>query len=130
MLYTLLLIYFMFFGFGRSPGNHADYMYNLRPFHTIGSYLNFAYFTGKIRVINLFGNIGMFIPFGVLIPLSARFKFAGFLLCFELGLISLEVLQLVTKRGSFDIDDIILNTFGALIGYALYKRLATGRRNV
>ena len=39
---------------------------------------------------------------------------------FELSLL-VELIQLVTKVGSFDVDDIILNTIGGAIGYIVYK---------
>jgi glycopeptide antibiotics resistance protein len=39
-------------------------------------------------------------------------------------LVIIEVLQLLTRRGSFDIDDIILNTLGALIGLTIWKTKA------
>lgn len=33
----------------------------------------------------------------------------------------IEILQLFTRVGSFDIDDFILNMFGAVIGFAVWK---------
>jgi len=35
----------------------------------------------------------------------------------------IEVIQLVTRRGSFDIDDIVLNMLGALIGFGIWKTI-------
>ena len=36
-------------------------------------------------------------------------------------LFGVEIVQLLTKLGSFDIDDLILNMTGALMGFALWK---------
>ena len=41
---------------------------------------------------------------------------------FELSLL-VELLQLVFKVGSFDVDDLFLNTIGGLLGYLVYKGL-------
>jgi len=121
VFYFLLLSYWMLFAFGRH--GYSDYMYNLDPFSTITLYLQFEYFNFKTWVINLLGNIGVFIPFGILLPVAFKSKFLKTMLIFELGLLTLELLQLVTKRGSFDVDDLILNTFGFLIGYGIYLKL-------
>jgi len=121
VFYFLLLSYWMIFGFGRT--GHIDYMYNLKPFNTIKLYLQFENFNFKTWIINLIGNVGVFIPFGILLPVAFKSKFLKTMLIFELGLLTLELLQLVTKRGSLDIDDFILNTFGFLIGYGIYLKL-------
>ncbi|KZE78532.1 hypothetical protein AV654_01890 [Paenibacillus elgii] len=123
ILYTACMLYMMFVGFGRSV--HADELrYNLHPFRTIGNY--FIYFDSyafSIVVINLGGNIGMFVPFGILLPLLFRRcrTFLGFSLGFIVPLIVVELLQTVLRVGSGDIDDVILNYTGASLGYVLYK---------
>lgn len=67
-------------------------------------------------------NILLFIPFGFISPCAFRaFRkphiciFAGFF-----SSLTIEVLQLLTHRGFFQIDDIITNTIGMLIGYILF----------
>ncbi|WP_258881661.1 VanZ family protein [Paenibacillus sp. sptzw28] len=37
------------------------------------------------------------------------------------ALLILELMQLILRRGSFDIDDVLLNTIGAVIGYTVYR---------
>lgn len=118
--YMVLLTYWMLFGFGRHT--QPEYRYNLRPMDTIKIYMNVQYFTIDTWLINVFGNIGVFIPFGILIPLATGRRFLGALVTFELGLGTLELLQLLTKRGSLDVDDFLLNTIGFCIGYMLYRR--------
>ncbi len=76
---------------------------------------------------NIILNILMFVPFGFLLPLfSDRFKkfywtlSLGFLFTF-----GIEATQYITKRGIFEVDDIMNNWIGALIGYSLVMFLLT-----
>jgi glycopeptide antibiotics resistance protein len=110
----------MFFGFGRSANN--DYLYNFVPFITI--YRAFAGYTWNniwLFTVNIFGNIGMFIPFGILLPIILKGSFKKAFVIFIIGIITLETAQLISRRGVFDADDILLNTIGFLIGYAMIK---------
>lgn len=50
-------------------------------------------------------------------------KYAKSLVIFLAGLFILEFSQLISRRGSFDVDDFILNTIGFTFGYAIYKLL-------
>ena len=89
----------------------------------------FAVFT------NLFGNILIFVPYGFFISVASRMR--GFLmtLFYSLGLsLGVEVFQLLTRVGSFDVDDLLLNTIGGILGYVLFlicngiRRKYDGRR--
>ncbi|MTI67990.1 MAG: VanZ family protein [Firmicutes bacterium] len=120
--YFILLSYWMLFGFGRSVG--SVYMYNLVPLSTIKHFLKFNQLNIKVWAINLIGNIGIFIPFGFLIPMTKKSSFYKALGVFIIGLTFLEVTQLITKRGSFDIDDFILNSLGFSLGYVTFRILA------
>ncbi|CAM4398971.1 VanZ family protein [Paenibacillus macerans] len=117
--YSLLLIYWMLFGFGRV--SHSTYMYNLKPFSTIGLYLRSYEFMSGIWLVNLIGNIGVFVPFGILLPLVFRGNQRRSWAVFIIGVFVLESLQLLLKRGSFDVDDFILNTLGFGLGLGVYK---------
>jgi glycopeptide antibiotics resistance protein len=117
LLYTVLLSYWMFFGFGRTT--QSTYSYNLVPFSTIERFL----YSKNIRyhlLINIFGNIAVFVPFGILLPLCLQKTFIRILIVFLAGVLCLETLQLVCRRGTFDVDDIILNTAGFLLGWIFY----------
>jgi glycopeptide antibiotics resistance protein len=126
-VYLVLLVYFMFFSeeWGRSILG-GDYRYNLVPFQEIRRYLHFAGRIGEIRaLLNLAGNVIGFMPFGALWPLlQIGDRKAGFwktaLLGMELSLF-IEIAQLVLRAGSCDVDDVILNTLGACMGYGLYR---------
>lgn len=101
--------------------------HNFTPFKTIGFYLFLADINLNIRVQNLAGNIIGFIPFGFLFP----FLFKGLLSLGKITLLTFsvslgfELLQYIFYLGSFDVDDLILNTLGGALGYIpvmLYKR--------
>lgn len=95
---------------------------NLVPLRTISSQLRWA---GRIAIINLAANLIAFMPFGFLLPLSYP-RTAGFwsVLALSLALtLGIETFQLVTFTGSFDVDDILLNVIGSLLGYGVFRLL-------
>lgn len=97
---------------------------NVVPFKTIGSY--FYNENIRISVRNVVGKIVIFFPFGLLLPaLIAKFlKFRPLILASFCLSLTFELFQLlVPTLGSFDIDDLILNTAGALLGYLGFKIL-------
>ncbi len=68
-------------------------------------------------------NVLLFIPYGFFACLAFRWKkrllCCGFLgACTSLGI---ECLQLITRRGYFQIDDILTNILGTLIGWGLFR---------
>lgn len=120
--YTALLVYWMFAGFGRVRHETGGLRYNLVPFRTIKNYfVNFHHFHLSTWVINVFGNIGVFMPFGVLLPALFRRarRWYRFYAAFISALLALELLQMLLHVGSFDVDDLILNSIGALAAYFL-----------
>ena len=100
---------------------------NLEPFHTIHLFLKVldsrVYSTSAI--INLGGNVIMFIPLGFFLPqvFPALGKFWRTILATTLIITAVELTQLFTLLGSCDIDDLILNVIGAAAGYGLFKCL-------
>ena len=72
---------------------------------------------------NLFGNIILFIPLGFSTPyFSIRIGYIKRSVLFILIVtVIIEALQMLLHAGSFDIDDIILNSLGGLIGFVIYK---------
>ena len=71
---------------------------------------------------NLVGNVLVFIPFGFLLPKAypvcgrwwrVLYCAVGFVMCIEL-------FQLFSAFGAFDVDDILLNVFGSVIGYSIF----------
>ncbi|WP_339302781.1 VanZ family protein [Paenibacillus sp. FSL R5-0519] len=128
VLYILIMGNLLFVS-GRTQGLY--YQYNLVPFETIRPLLleRERYHTDA-WVKNLFGNIVLFIPLGIWIPWLFRRcrSFLTFTSTVVLLLLGVEVTQLITRVGSFDVDDIILNTIGAWIGYAGFKLILYSRR--
>lgn len=99
---------------------------NFIPFETIFRYINYSqYFNWDTIIINLLGNLLIFTPMGFLLPLlSKRFRKAGVILCLGFfASLSVETIQFIFTVGSADIDDLILNTIGAWLGYLAYKGL-------
>ena len=75
-------------------------------------------------LLNLAGNVAAFVPFGYFLPKLLKSARGFFAVLFTTMFFSLclEVLQLLTQVGSFDVDDILLNCVGALLGYAVFSR--------
>ncbi|MER5940510.1 VanZ family protein [Streptomyces sp. NPDC001928] len=106
-----------------SPASEALTHTNLRPGSTLRAYLDQPELRDAVRQIG--GNVLLGIPFGVLVPVvapSTRGVLRVLLLTATVMLL-VEFAQgaLVTGR-AFDIDDVILNTTGALVGYLLLGR--------
>ncbi|MFP8893366.1 VanZ family protein [Chryseobacterium cucumeris] len=119
--YTLFLFYLMFLGMGR-----FQYEENLITVEPVFS--TFKFIQGPTKTIDIvtivLGNIMMFIPFGFMgwvIPGLKKLKplIFGFISC----IVIVEALQYFTRMGIFEVDDILLNTFGVYIGWLLRRFL-------
>ena len=97
--------------------------------------LNLALFVDLVRIyknaglwqfLRLFlGNIGWFVPFGFLLPiLLKRVSFGKVVVMGFLFSLSIETMQFIFRKGVAELDDLILNVLGAVIGYLGYKLLA------
>lgn len=73
-------------------------------------------------VVNLAGNIVMFVPLGFFLPCLWRKMrcFRRFLLCHTGVIAAIELAQWLTFLGSMDVDDLILNTCGGAAGFGLF----------
>ena len=117
--YTIFLLYLMFLGFGREQ--HEANIIRLLPFVSTILFVQNTTSWESI-IINLFGNIIMFIPFGFLGWLNAKyFSFKKLIVDFLSALIIVEALQYLTRLGVFDIDDLALNSLGVWIGFQMRK---------
>ncbi len=121
-VYTVFMLYMLFFGtFRDSPLEpfRIDYI----PFKTITKYVTtvLPYRPFEFSV-NIIGNIIMFLPYGflgILYPKLNQFKWL--FLTFFIIINIIEFSQFYFKRGFADVDDVILNTFGVVIGFFIYK---------
>lgn len=92
---------------------------NFTLFKTIRMYIR--YYSRLNSFENLFGNILVFIPYGILYPLAFPSKKSRrfFVLVTLFLIIGVESFQLVSGFGKFDVDDILLNFMGAVLGITL-----------
>ena len=117
--YTIFLLHLMFLGFGREQ--HEANIVRLLPFVSTILFVQNTTSWESI-IINLFGNIIMFIPFGFLGWLNAKyFSFKKLIVDFLSALIIVEALQYLTRLGVFDIDDLALKSLGVWIGFQMRK---------
>lgn len=75
-------------------------------------------------MLNAFGNIALFLPLGMLLPLATRFRSLKQVMLIALLLsCSIEgiqfALRFIGNARAVDIDDVLLNTFGALLGFVI-----------
>lgn len=96
---------------------------SLVPFRTISSQLSLLKSIPGIAIRNLVGNIAIFIPFGILLPMGygKMRKFYRTLLVGLLYILFIELIQFVCMLGAFDVDDIILNSLGVFVGFIIYR---------
>ena len=123
VLYVFFIIYFLIFSdwYGRT-GVYTDYHYNLVLFKEIKRFWEYRDQVGFFAMFtNLFGNVIIFIPFGFFLPMASRRRSLSATVFYSFGLsLCVETFQLISKVGSFDVDDILLNTTGSVLGYLLF----------
>jgi glycopeptide antibiotics resistance protein len=93
---------------------------NFTPFKTIWPLLN-GRTNHLIALVNLLGNIVPFMPVGFLAPLVYR-KMTwqkSLVLAIAVGLV-MEGMEVVFRVGIFDVDDVLLNALGVMIGYGIF----------
>lgn len=133
LVYMILLTYFLFFAesYGRVSA-HREYRYNLVLFQEIERFWTYREELGWFAVYNLLGNVMAFVPFGSILPViwkKTRGFFRILFLTFGFSL-TIETLQLISKVGIFDVDDLVLNTLGGIIGYLIFAVCNFVRRKV
>ena len=140
VVYILILLDFTLVdtSFGRNISNffalsfteRADYLKantNFIPFATVRLFIN-AYKSGSLSVLaiieNLLGNLVAFMPLAYFLPLLFKRlkKTVPFILSVLIFVAVIEFLQIVFLTGSADIDDLILNTAGAIIIFLFFKK--------
>ncbi len=123
-LYLLALTYFLFLRKDtEDPWKEECMPTTFSPFGKSKRFWVHREMLGTFAVFcNLAGNVIGFIPFGMILPViwpKTGKVLRILLLSFEFSL-CVETIQLVWKVGSFDVDDLILNTLGGVIGYMLF----------
>lgn len=109
--------------FPGSPGlflNLRSYQVNLQPFKSIDLFWKVKDDELSRMLVwkNIFGNILVLFPYAPLAALSVKKMRPWIILLSGLSLILLiELIQLITGLGVWDIDDVLLNTTGLLLGF-------------
>lgn len=127
--YGIVMLYLLFF---QRSGGLSEI--NIVPFKTIGEFWAVmrqtfgsegTEYLFMSSFINLAGNVVMFIPLGFFPPFIWK-AFRGFFpdmaLCAAV-IIVVELMQFVTGLGCADVDDLILNIFGAAMGWLIFFSL-------
>lgn len=123
MIYMVIMIYFLFGSDALNRNVSSGYRYNLRPFKEIRrcfyclSHNNRSYF-----MLNFCMNIAAFVPFGIVLPIIQEKSRKWYVLFLQSAAIIflIEFLQLISKVGIFDVDDMILNITGSMAGYIIF----------
>lgn len=128
-IYLVALICVLFWRPWTSPPedylSHLRLHSNLQPMRTIMLYFNlilhdYGLFLRIVALVNLLGNVVIFVPMGHY--LAKRFFLWQGVFIGLLTLTLIELIQWVTLTGSLDIDDILLNLTGILMGFALKRQ--------
>ena len=117
--------------------NYLNTSFNIIPFKTISMYVTkylSGYFSTRIFMYNIFGNILALMPFSFFLPLifKRQNKFKTFTITMIIVVLLIEGLQFFTLSGSCDVDDLILNVLGAciLFGILSIKSIKNFIRNI
>ena len=130
LAYVLVLLYFTCFSesLGRTPEAYAEaeLHYNLVLFNEIRRFWTYRRQLGAGAVLlNLAGNVLAFVPYGYLLPRITE-RGRSFTACVFFGMMTsflIECAQLAFHVGSFDVDDLLLNLTGVILGYLLSSLL-------
>lgn len=114
--------------FFRLVSDGVERSVNLVPFKTVMQFFSAedARFSQEVwnikRIINLFGNVFLFVPLGFLLPIAYKKaeKFSVMFLAGSAYVLFIEITQYFIYRAT-DIDDYILNMSGIVMGFLLYK---------
>lgn len=132
-LYILVLIDITMFPIEIGYTGKRYMSYNIVPFKSIYGLLHHSWYMVPFR--NLVGIILLFAPLGLFVPIKWRKinKLRKMILIGFFISLFIETLQLSVLHRSADIDDIILNTIGTVIGYLAFhfvkKLLMRNKRN-
>lgn len=144
LLFTFVaLILFLTLGIRSFDGNRVV---NFRLFQCYRGLLNqflynwktykFHYNAEQFKIIstgicNIVVNVVLFMPLGYLLPRAIPKQRYNCRWIFLIGIafsLAIETLQLLTHRGCFDLDDLLNNSIGSLLGYVLGKHTTTSQK--
>lgn len=118
IVYLIVLIKIILFKYGLTSEARS---LNLVPFEFLNVFIDRTEL--DIALKNVLGNIAIFIPLGIFISYMIKKKILiSGVICLLISLL-FEAIQFVTGCGATDIDDLILNTIGGVIGVLIYEYL-------
>lgn len=125
VLYGILIIYFTLFSdrLGRVEP-YSSYRYSLVPFNEIRRFIVYRHQVSVgAFLLNICGNCLVFAPLGFLLPVWSpkTIKWHHIVLYSFSFSMCIELLQLISRVGVFDVDDLIMNTIGGFIGWIAYS---------
>ena len=119
--YLLLLAYLTLVSkyYGRELEHRSI---NILPLRTIIEFLTSGY-NVKTITTNLVGNIAAFIPMGFLLPIvfSMLNRLRKVIYVSFIAALVIEIMQYILRVGASDVDDVILNVLGAVLGYWIMR---------
>ena len=126
IIYLLMLCYHLFLSDSIGKREIAEsYRYNFTLFKEILRYIRNIHVIGiKLVLINIMGNVLAFVPFGIFVGYFLKNSKYTFLKTILLGLVftvAIEGIQLITRVGICDVDDILLNFIGVVTGGVFSK---------
>lgn len=132
VFYGVLSLDFFFRVFLISSGANGMSSVNLIPMRTIWEYISGQNGVAPtLMIYNTLGNIAIFVPLGLYLRLLLREKPLGLVLLLPLcASVLIEIIQFTFSIGAADIDDVILNTVGGIIGALICERLLGKERDV
>lgn len=135
IIYMLLLsAYILFIRMHADPENYISIKHiktsineglqkaNMKPFKTIKLMYKGRHIDTGFQYRNLGGNLLGFVPMGIFLPLLFKRlrSFAAVIIIVFAVSLTYECIQLCTGLGVFDVDDLILNTAGGIIGFIVH----------
>ncbi len=121
LFYLVALLYVLLFAERNVDGLNG---YNTQLFAEIQRYIQYREILGmKLVARNLLGNVAGFLPFGFLLPWINRSYDKLWKTTLAAGAFSLtiEIIQLISGVGCFDVDDVFLNGLGGLLGHIIWN---------
>ena len=132
VLYIIFVFYFLLISeiYGRT-GEMQEYHYNLVLFREIKRFWNYREQLGIFATAtNLLGNVLIFLPFGFFMAMASKYRSFLSTLIYSFALsLTIELSQLFMKVGCFDVDDLLLNTIGGILGFITFLICNVIRRN-
>lgn len=116
---NFMIIYFLFIiGVTFFKGSLSSMSFCFNPFTT---FIGFLKEGSPFAIVNILGNLAMYMPFGFYFRYKSRYTDKTLIKLFIIYIVIVEFTQGLTKTGTCDTNDMLVNTIGFVIGLKLYK---------